>query len=103
MIKEITKNNYYDVVNNNSVTLITFKAEWCGPCKQLTPILAELSNEMVDIAIGGVNVDEEAEISVKKGIRSVPTTIFYNKGIEVLRKNGFISKSQLIDIIDNLK
>jgi thioredoxin 1 len=99
MIKEITKNNYYDVVNNNSVTLITFKAEWCGPCKQLTPILAELSNEMVDIAIGGVNVDEEAEISV----RSVPTTIFYNKGIEVLRKNGFISKSQLIDIIDNLK
>ena len=81
MILEITKNNFEDeVINSDRKVIVDFWATWCNPCKMMHPILDQLDEECGDvIKIGKVNVDEDAELATKFGVRSIPTFIvFYN-------------------------
>ena len=59
--------------------VIDFYADWCGPCKQLTPILKQISQEDLNVDIYKVNVDDSHELSVAFGIKSIPTLLFCNK------------------------
>ena len=77
---EITDSNFEKLVlKSEKLVIVDFWAEWCGPCKAITPILDEISNEFGDkVLIGKVNVDEVKEVPVKYGIRSIPTLLFFN-------------------------
>ena len=78
-----------------------FGASWCGPCKQMDKILEELYKEM-PIEITKYDVDEYEELSEEKGIRSVPTLIFYNEnGEEIKRTVGSKTLQQIIGIIND--
>ena len=77
---DLTKDNFNDAIKNNDVILIDFWAEWCGPCRQLSPILDEIANEN-QLVIGKVNVDENNEIANKYGITSIPTMIVFENGL----------------------
>jgi thioredoxin 1 len=91
------------VVQSSSPALVDFWAEWCGPCKMLTPVLEELSNENESkINIFKVNVDENQQLAVKFGIRSIPTLLLFKGGEIQEQIVGLKSKSDLQASIDRI-
>ena len=83
--------------------LIDFYAEWCGPCKMLAPVLEELSDEFAGkVDIYKINVDEEEELSMLFGIRSIPTLIFIEQNGTMHRSQGAMGKPQLKEAIESI-
>ena len=83
--------------------LIDFYAQWCGPCKMLAPVLEELSDEFAGrIDVYKINVDEEEELSMLFGIRSIPTLIFIEKSGVMHRSQGAMGKPQLKEAIESI-
>ncbi|MEC7779032.1 MAG: thioredoxin [Candidatus Neomarinimicrobiota bacterium] len=101
---EITDGNFEKLVlKSEKLVIVDFWAEWCGPCKAITPILDEISNEFGDkILVGKVNVDEVKEVPVKYGIRSIPTLLFFNNGEITRQEVGLQSKQTLVDDITQI-
>ncbi|MBO5710151.1 MAG: thioredoxin [Rikenellaceae bacterium] len=104
MALEITTNNLEELIASGKPVVIDFWAEWCGPCRMLTPIIEELAGEYEnDVIIGKCNVDDNNDVSMKYGIRNIPTVIFL-KGGEVVDKHvGACSKAALAEKIEKLK
>ena len=101
---EITDSNFEKLVlKSEKLVIVDFWAEWCGPCKAITPILDEISNEFGDkVLIGKVNVDEVKEVPVKYGIRSIPTLLFFSNGEITRQEVGLQSKQTLVDNITQI-
>jgi len=86
-----------EVVNSSIPVLIDFWAEWCGPCKEIAPILEEIADEMEKkIKIVKINIDENPNIPNQYGIQSIPTLIIFKKGEPVATKIGGVIKSELL-------
>lgn len=85
------------------LTILDFSAEWCGPCKKLSPIIEELALEYPDLDIQKIDVDANKELVDKYKIRSIPTVLFIQED-EVLEKLvGAVSKFDLVEKIESLK
>ncbi|RPG58267.1 MAG: thioredoxin [Flavobacteriales bacterium TMED191] len=104
MAKEFTTENFTkEVLEANLPVLVDFWAEWCGPCRMISPLIDELHADFKDQAvIGKVNVDSESDISAKYGITSIPTLLFFKDGEIVDKHVGSASKSQLEDKLKSL-
>lgn len=76
-----------------------FTATWCGPCKQLAPVFAELQQELTDVIFETIDVDQNRELALEKGISSVPTVILEKNGEQVYRFSGVLPKSVIVGII----
>ena len=83
-------------LKENKVVLIDFWAAWCGPCRMLGPVMDDVEN-LFPNQVGKVNVDEERDLAVKYGVRSLPTVIFFKDGEVMERIPGVASKSTYID------
>ncbi len=85
-----------EVINSEKPVLVDFWAPWCGPCKALGPVIEEISNDFVDrVKVGKVNVDENPEISMKFGIRSIPTLLVFKNGKVQDQIIGAVPKSEI--------
>ena len=90
-----------EVLNSETPVLVDYWAEWCGPCKMITPILDDISVEYGDkIKIAKLNIDENPQTPPKYGIRGIPTLMLFRGGAVEATKVGAISKSQLSAFID---
>jgi thioredoxin 1 len=93
--------NNYDEVVSSGLTLVDVFADWCGPCKVISPIIDELSSDYQgQVVFGKLNVDEAPEKTTELGVRNIPTILVYKDGQIVERNTGAISKNQLKELID---
>ena len=91
------------VLDNNEYVVLKFGAEWCGPCKQIAPVLEQLANEYQDrIKYVSIDVEESTEITAEYKIRNVPTIIFIKKGEIQDKAVGSISRNTLVEKIEKL-
>ncbi len=100
--KKITDENFAtEVLKATKPTVVDFWAEWCGPCKQIGPILEEISNEMSDkVSVAKHNIDEEPNMPTKYGIRGIPTMLLFKDGELKATKVGATTKSNIVSWIN---
>ena len=80
-VKEFTEDNFdSEVIQADGTVLVDLWAPWCGPCRQIAPMIDELANENPEIKIGKINVDDNPAISERFGISSIPTLLVFRKG-----------------------
>ena len=88
-----------EVLQAREPVLIDFYADWCGPCKMLSPIIDEVAQENDDIKVVKVNVDESSDIALEYKVMSIPTLVVIKNGQEVARSIGVIDKSEIKDML----
>ena len=91
-----------EVLNSSKPVLVDFWAEWCTPCRQIAPALDELSNELGSkISIAKINIDENPNVPMKYGVKSIPTLMIFKGGQVAATKVGALSKQRLKEWIDS--
>ena len=89
-----------EVLNSKDTVLLDFWASWCGPCRMLSPVVEEISNEYFDkVKVGKVNVDEQSELAQKFGIMSIPTLMVFKNGEHIDTKIGVRPKTEIISML----
>jgi thioredoxin 1 len=100
---ELNDSNFNEYLSNDKPILVDFWAEWCGPCKMLTPTIDELADEYANkIVIGKLNVDEHPSIASEYGIRSIPSLLFFKDGKVQNQIMGAVSKNDIAKTLDGL-
>lgn len=95
----VNKNNYQEEVLNKNFVLVDFFADWCGPCRMISPFLEEIMEEM-KIDIVKINIDESPELASDNEVMSIPTLMIFKKGVKISTNIGASSKARLIDWIN---
>ena len=100
-IIEITKENFDTAVfQEQKPVLLDFWAEWCMPCRMLSPIVDEVADEREDIVVGKINVDKDPELAIKFGVQSIPTLIVMKNGVVQQMAVGGRDKEQVLALLD---
>jgi thioredoxin 1 len=101
-VKIDSSNFQSDVLGSSEPVVVDFWAEWCGPCKMISPALEEISNEMAgQVKIAKVNVDENQDLAVQFGVRSIPMLLMFKDGQIADQMIGAAPKARLMDWIKN--
>lgn len=103
MALELTDANFQEsALDTDKLVMIDFWAQWCGPCKMLSPIVEQLADEHgEDVVIGKLDVDNNPDVSMKYGIRSLPTILWLKNGEIVDKHVGLTTKAKLQEKIQS--
>ena len=88
-----------EVLQANQTVLVDFFANWCGPCKMLSPIVDEVADEVNNVKVCKVNIDEARDLASKYEIMSIPTLLVFKNGSVVNTSLGLVSKQKILDLI----
>jgi thioredoxin 1 len=89
------------ILKSEKPVIVDYWAEWCGPCKMIAPILEEADAELSDkVTIAKLNIDENPHSPSARGVKSIPTLMLFKNGEVVASRTGALSKSQLMDWIN---
>lgn len=103
MALQITDSNFNEYASAGKLMVLDFWAEWCGPCRMVSPIIDELSNEYEGrVIIGKMDVDNNDEVVSQFGIRNIPTVLFLKNGQVVDKIVGATSKDKFVAKIETL-
>ena len=94
-----SKNFENEVLNYNGTSLLDFYADWCGPCKMVSPIVDQIAEERSDINIGKINVDQNPDLAGRYNVMSIPTLIVFKNGKEHARAVGYRPKQDILAMI----
>ena len=96
------KSSFKKLISSETLVLIDFFADWCGPCKMLAPILKDVKEELGDaIKIVKIDVDKNQSIATKYQVRGVPTMLLFKNGKQVWRQSGVLQKNDIVQIIQS--
>lgn len=101
---EITDNTFEsEIIKSNIPAIVDFWAEWCMPCKAMTPLIDEIAKEFEGmIKVGKINIDENTGIATDLTVMNIPTLVFFKDGKETGRATGVISKKDLVKKVTEL-
>lgn len=97
--KNLTDNNFDEVVGGKKPVLVDFWAPWCGPCQMMMPIVEEVAKETKEVVVGKVNIDENPKLAEKYNVMGVPTFLLFKEGKVVDQIVGAIPKEALVATI----
>ena len=96
-------NNFEQIVSKDALTLVDFWAEWCGPCKMISPIVEEIAGDYNGkVKVGKVNVDFNQQIAMTYGIRGIPALLVFNSGTVANQIVGAVPKNHITEILDEV-
>lgn len=99
-ILTITKENFEEeVMNSDKPVLLDFWAEWCGPCRMVSPVIDEIAEEIADAKVGKINVDEQPELASVFQVMSIPTLAVFHKGKVVNSSVGVKPKNEILRML----
>lgn len=94
----LNENNFEEeVLKSNNKVLVDFYADWCGPCKMMSPIIDEIAEEKQGIKVGKVNVDNNQELAIKYDVMSIPTIIVFENGVPKKTFIGVTDKNEILE------
>jgi thioredoxin 1 len=100
---EISSVELQQKINGGEKLMVEFWAEWCGPCKMMKPIFEKVaSSNQSDVKMYTLNIDNNREVAMSLGIRSIPTVKMFNAGQVVETKIGLLSENQINDLVTEL-
>ena len=101
-VLKVTEENFEnEVLNSDKTVILDFYADWCGPCKMMSPIIEEIANELGDKAkVGKVNSDENMDLAEKYGIMSIPTIMVIKNGEVSKTFVGVTEKNEIINAVN---
>lgn len=99
VLKVSSDNFEKEVLQSNQTVLVDFFANWCGPCKMLSPIVDEVAEEVNNVKVCKVNIDEARDLASKYEIMSIPTLLVFKNGSVVNTSLGLVSKQKILDLI----
>ena len=94
-VQKLNQNNFQNAIAHGTA-LVDFYADWCGPCRMVSPIVDEIAEERADITVGKVNVDDENALAMNYGVMSIPTLIVFKEGKEAARIVGARPKAAIL-------
>lgn len=102
-IKHLDQNSYDEYVSSDTLTVVDFWANWCGPCRMLAPNFEEAAEELGStVRFAKLDVDEAEDVAVGLNVMTIPTLLFYKSGEIIKTHTGYLSKDALVDIIKSL-
>ena len=92
--------SFSEIINQNKPVLVDFYADWCGPCKMMTPILKQVKDNLGQrVSVIKIDVDKNQQLAAKYQVRGVPTLMLFKNGQLLWRQSGVVQKRELIDLI----
>lgn len=99
-VTKVTVDNFeQEVLQADKPVLVDFYADWCGPCKMMSPVVDEVAEEEPDVKVCQINIDENMDIAQKYRVMSIPTFIAFKNGEEAGRQIGAVPKSALLELV----
>jgi len=99
-ILKVTSSNFdKEVLKSEKPVVIDFYADWCGPCKMLSPVVEAVAKENEDIKVVKVNVDDAQDLAIKYEVMSIPTLVVIKNGKETNRTVGLVDKTEILNIV----
>lgn len=100
-VLSVNKNNFESVKNSEKPVLLDFYADWCGPCRMVSPLVDEIADENPQYLVGKINVDEETELAQAFGVTSIPTLVVMKNGKIVSQSSGARPKPQILAMLES--
>ena len=99
-VLKVTKENFEEVKASPKTVLLDFYADWCGPCRMVSPIVDEIAEEHPEYLVGKVNVDQEGELAAAFGVASIPTLVVLKDGKVKTQSSGARPKAQILKLLE---
>ncbi len=96
----VTKSNFEEIKGSEKPVLLDFYADWCGPCRMVSPIVDEIAEENTDIVVGKINVDNEPELAQMFEVFTIPTLVVLRGGEVVNQTSGARPKAQILALLE---
>ncbi len=100
-VLKVNKDNFEQVKLSEKPVLLDFYADWCGPCRMVSPIVDEIANENPQYLIGKINVDDEPELAETFGVSSIPTLVVMKDGKIINQSTGARPKPQILELLED--
>lgn len=100
-VLKVTKDNFETVKNSEKAVLLDFFAEWCGPCRMVSPLVDEIAQENPQYLVGKINVDEEPELAAEFGVSSIPMLVVMKNGEIINKSVGARPKAQILAMLQD--